>query len=152
LDFCLVLEKPGGHADRVPGEVFLRELQRLGGKAPYLTILSSCESARPGAADHNRFADRLARRLALPAVVGMADPISVDATRSVMTAFYDSLRKSGRPDVALSEARAGLLRDDDVLVPVLVTQLGGRPLFDETIDTPPSDAAAVEHGLTRLGQ
>src|SRR5262249_23541703 len=31
-------------------------------------------------------------------------------------------------------------------------QLGGRPLFDEAIDTPPADAAAVERGLARLGK
>jgi WD40 repeat protein len=151
-DFCLVLEKPGGAADRIPGEVLLRELRRLSGKAPYLTFLSACESARPGLAAHDRFADQLARTLALPAVIGMADPISVDTARAVAAAFYESLQKCGRPDVALSEARAGLVRDDEVLLPVLVSQLGGLPLFDESIDTPPEDAAAVERGLARLGQ
>jgi WD40 repeat protein len=151
-DFCLILEKPAGTADRVPGKVLLRELRRLSGKAPYLTFLSACESARPGLAAHDRFADQLAREAGLPAVIGMADPLSVATAAAVATPFYSSLRRCGRPDVALSEARAGLVRADDALVPVLVSQLGGRPLFDEQIDTPPADAAAVERGLRLLEQ
>src|SRR5262249_20210959 len=90
-DFCLVLEKPGGAADGVPGRVLLGELRRLGGKAPSLPFLSACSSALPGVAAHDRFADRLARDLALPAVVGMADPVSVDTAAAVATAFYGTL-------------------------------------------------------------
>ena len=59
-------------------------------------------------AAHDRFADRLARRLALPAVVGMADPIPVDTARAVAAAFYESLRKCGRPDVVLSPRRTAM--------------------------------------------
>jgi hypothetical protein len=152
-DFCLILEKSDGAADRVPGAVLMAALQRLpGGKAPYLTFLCACDSASPGLAAHDRFADRLARDLALPAVIGMADPVSVDTATKVATAFYGSLRRCGRPDVALSEARAGLMRAFDVLIPVLVSQLGGRPLFDEEIDTPPANAEAVERGLSRLAE
>jgi hypothetical protein len=152
-DFCLVLEEVDGTPHRVSGQSLMEALRRLpGGKAPYLTFLSACESAWPGLAAHDRFADKLARDLAFPAVIGMADPVSVDSAGKIAAAFYRSLCACGRPNVALSEARTGLIRADDVLVPVLVSQLGARPLFDAEIDSPPADAEAVDRGLDRLGR
>ena len=56
----------------------------------------------------------------LPAVVGMAERISVATAGRLTSAFYGQLREHGRPDVALAEARAGILGRQDVRVPVLV--------------------------------
>ncbi|MBN9516946.1 CHAT domain-containing protein [bacterium] len=153
-DFCLVLEhgmegkaRPGS-AHRVPGTTLIQELARV--RLPYMTFLCACESARPGAAAHDRFADRLARKLALPAVIGMADPVTQETAGRIAQAFYTQLLADGRPDVALAAARVGRVQRHDVLVPVLVSQLGSRPLFDPDLDVEPTDPLVIRRGLTRL--
>jgi hypothetical protein len=159
-DFCLILEKEvrpaqdkqvADTADRIPGEFLIEKLYRLpASKLPYLTFLSSCDSARPGDAKHGRFANRLARELALPAVIGMADRVSVKTAGEVAELFYASLLKNGHPDLALTAARGALMRNDDVLVPVLVTRIGGRPLFDATVDAVPTNPNVIRRGWGRL--
>jgi hypothetical protein len=152
-DFCLYLEKEDGSADRVPGQLLRLELQRLGSlrKVPYLTFLCACHSASARAA-HDQFAQELVRSLGMPAAVGMADAVTPETAGVLAGTFYHRLRTHGLPDLALAEARAGLSRRFDVLVPVLVSQLGARPLFDPSIDNPPVDAEAIAAGLDRLAR
>jgi hypothetical protein len=143
----LFLEKGDGTADRVSGHRLLAGFRRLAARhLPYLTFLSACESAARSKAAQDRFAQVLARELALPAVIGMVDPITVDAAEKLTTSFYRRLRVHGLPDMALAESRAGLFDQHDVLVPVLISQLGSQPLFDEAIDLIPTDPEAITQG------
>ncbi len=151
-DFLLYLEDDRGSAHRVSGNLFLENLQRLGSgrKLPYLTFLSACRSAGPGLDSHDRFAQVLVRSLGLPAAVGMAAPVTPDTAGAVARVFYRQLREHGHPDLALAEARAERFAQRDILIPVLISQLGAQPLFDPTIDDPPRTAEGLEKGLGRL--
>jgi hypothetical protein len=96
-DFYLMLERDDGTADRVAGRRLVKGLRRLAGRhLPYLTFLCSCESNAGGRSDHDRFAQVLARELALPAVVGMAERVSVTTAGRLTSAFYGRLREHGR--------------------------------------------------------
>jgi len=129
----------------------LNGLQGAGG-LPHLAFLCTCESAIPAAAGAmGGLAHRLVRELGLPAVVAMSDKVSVDTANALAANFYTRLLAggAGEPDRALVEATAGLAERPDITVPALFSRLGGRRLFDESIDRPLSLRETIA-GLDRL--
>jgi WD40 repeat protein len=156
-DFSLYLEQDDGTAHRVSGTYFIEALRRMAdgrpGKLPYFLFLCACETDTREASDHDRLAQALVRDLGLPAAVGMAGPVPLETATAVASSFYPELRRHGQPDLALAEARAVLAGPTvgGLLVPVLVSQLGGRALFDPSIDSPPTGPATLDATLVLMG-
>jgi hypothetical protein len=101
---------------------------------PYLVFLSTCESASPEAEGTlGGLAQRLVRRLGIPAVIAMTEQISIETAQVLSEKFYLRLQEHGLVDLALTEACAGLVDDHDVTVPVLYSRLRGRPLFGTSV-------------------
>ena len=161
--FYLILEDDDGNADRVPVSTLISELAKLrDDQLPYLTFLECCSSAAWDDDDaemtqsiqnclyQGAFAQTLVREAGLPAVVGMVDLITPETAGKLAKVFYQQLRKHGRPDVALAEARAGLGDERDILAPLLISQLGALPMFDRAIDTVPTDPDVIANGLKVL--
>ncbi|NTU83819.1 MAG: hypothetical protein HGA45_31340, partial [Chloroflexales bacterium] len=73
------------------------------------------------------------RELGTPAVVAMADKVSVAAAAALAGAFYPGLSRHGYADQALADALAALQGRGDVLVPGLYGRRGGRPLFSDSL-------------------
>ncbi|MDM8518875.1 CHAT domain-containing protein [Anaerolineales bacterium HSG6] len=124
----------------------LSHLQRL----PHLTFLSTCESANPKAESGlGGFAQRLIRKLGMPAVVAMTEPVTIKSAGVLASEFYQRLRKHGHADLALTEATIRLAEAHDVTVPALYSRLGERPLFSEALDKILTNSE-IEFGLERL--
>jgi hypothetical protein len=97
---------------------------------PYLTFLSTCESADPRAESGlGGLAQRFVRELGMPAVVAMTRRVSMKTALEIGERFYQRLGESGELDLALVESRAGFGGRDDILVPVLFSRLRESPLF-----------------------
>src|SRR5262249_41574484 len=129
-----------------------RLLERLGKLRglPHFAFLSTCESAVPEAEGAlGGLAQRLVRDLGMPAVVAMADKVSVATVQALAEYFYLRLREHGAVDVALVEACAGLAECYDINVPALYSRLGGRPLFSDT-ETRPLTGQEIDYGLARM--
>lgn len=136
----------------VTGGQLIERLASLAGarSLPHLIVLAACESAAPAAtAALGNLAQRLVRELGTPAVVAMADKVSVATAEALATAFYPRLAEHGYPDRALAEALTTLQGRDDVLVPGLYGRLGGRPLFSDSLARPLTPAE-IRNGLERL--
>ncbi len=102
---------------------------------PHFAFLSTCESASAEAEGAlGGLAQRLVRDLGMPAVLAMTERVTMTTAAALATAFYRQLGQSGEVDTALPEATAGLARRGDILVPVLFSRLGGRPLFSDQLD------------------
>jgi hypothetical protein len=111
---------------------------------PYLTFLSTCESADPRAeAGLGGVGHRLVRELGIPAVVAMTDTITIETAEALASTFYARLREHGQVDIALSEALAGLQGRYDVTVPALFGRLEGGPLFSAA--PPAVEGRAARH-------
>jgi energy-coupling factor transporter ATP-binding protein EcfA2 len=128
-------DSAGATAPILAGELIdaLSGLRRL----PYLTFLSACDSAAPEAEGVlGSLARRLVGELGLPAIVAMTDRITVKTASLLAEPFYRHLRAHGEVDVALVDAYAALTNRPDVQipVPVLLSRIGGRPLFSDTAD------------------
>ncbi len=122
---------------------------------PHLAFLCACESAQE---EHNGslggLAQQLVLRLGTPAVVAMADRVSVATATALASAFYGQLLEpdgeaEGAVDLALVKATAGLAEREDVTVPVLFNRLGARPLFTRAAQRAP-DPEQVASGLEEL--
>ena len=102
---------------------------------PHFAFLSTCESASAEAEGAlGGLAQRLVRELGMPAVLAMTEKVTMTTAAALATAFYRQLGQSGEVDTALPEATAALARRGDILVPVLFSRLGGRPLFSDQLD------------------
>jgi CHASE2 domain-containing sensor protein/energy-coupling factor transporter ATP-binding protein EcfA2 len=98
---------------------------------PYFTFFSTCESADPRAESGlGGLAQRFVRELAMPAVVAMTRKVSMKTALELGEKFYQRLRESGKVDLALVEATAGLGDRDDIIVPALFSRLGRSSLFN----------------------
>ncbi|MFM6400498.1 MAG: CHAT domain-containing protein, partial [Planktothrix sp.] len=117
------------------GEELIEELKKL--PVPHFTFLCTCNSAaaqaevaKVGETPLGGLAQRLVRRLGMPAVVAMTREVTIETASKLTDRFYERLRDSGEVDVALKEATAGLGdQNNDITVPVLFSRLGARPLF-----------------------
>jgi len=58
----------------------------------------------------------------------MTDPVSIATAEALSALFYTRLREHGQPDLALSEAGAGLQERADILVPALFSDDVDRPM------------------------
>jgi len=134
----------------------INQLRRIS-KQPYFIFLSACESATVSDSEEaiDGFAQRLVLELGIPAVLGMADLISIVTARQLATQFYRHLRAQTTPriyvDRVLAAAMAGLSRHNDITIPTLYHRLGERPLFDDSWDRPLT-ATEIGTGLARLPQ
>jgi WD40 repeat protein len=150
--------------DPVPAPTFTALLRDLD-EPPRFVFLSSCHTADAGAptpvrrtaaqAAADRFAAQVVTTVGLPAVVAMADEVSVDTALPLARAFYEELFAAdgaALPDLALASATARLLERYDVFVPVLYTCREPLPLFvPRRDDGPPEpDADAFLGALPRL--
>ncbi|NJM06944.1 CHAT domain-containing protein [Candidatus Gracilibacteria bacterium] len=128
----------------------IEELDNIRGAhgLPQLIFLSTCESAsREADVTLGGLAQRLVRDLGVPAVVAMTEKVSVATANALAAQFYRHLLDHGEVDRALVEATARVAESHDALVPVLYSRLGGRPLFDKTMQGTPTAAqerAALE--------
>ncbi|MFQ5858155.1 MAG: CHAT domain-containing protein, partial [Anaerolineae bacterium] len=138
----------------VTGTVLITWLRRLQGAKglPHFAFLATCESAKPEAeAGLGGLAQRMVRKLGLPAVLAMTEKVSIATAEALAEKFYQQLRQHGEVDRALVEACAGLAGRYDITVPALYSRLGGRPLFSDTKDRELTDSE-VEFGLDQLAQ
>jgi WD40 repeat protein/CHAT domain-containing protein len=110
--------------------------QALEGKQTRLIFLAACETSK--ASEESRllrgFAQELVGQSKVPAIVAMQYFISDMQANPLSRHFFAALA-AGRPvDVALAEARAGLLRNigRDVFSPVLYLQAEDSALFPRT--------------------
>lgn len=138
--------------DPVSGTRLLERLSALQGARglPHFAFLSTCESASPDADEAlGGLGQRLVRELGMPAVIAMTEKVTVTTALALAAEVYRRLGEHGEPDRALVEATAGLAERGDVLVPVLFSRLGGRPLFSDALGRPltPTELGA---GLERL--
>lgn len=117
---------------------------------PYLIFLASCETARGFAEDPwGGLAQRLVRKLGIPAVVAMTDRVSVQTADAIAQEFYVRLMTHGYPDRALTEARAALASKYDGLVPALFSRLHGTPIFHDDLDAPLT-VGEIRRGLEQM--
>ena len=124
----------------------LSSLSRL----PHFVFLSACESALPQNG-LGSLAGRLVRELGLPAVLAMTDRVSIVTAQAIAAPFYAQLRQHGQPDLALTQALAGLQGKHDLTVPALLSRLGDRALFDDNTERSLTDKE-LEFGLDKLAQ
>lgn len=140
-------------ADPITATLFLDRLSGLGGKGglPRLIFLGTCMSAAPEAEGAlGGLAQRLVRKLGIPAVVAMTDRVLIKTAEALTSTFYRYVLDHGLVDLALAEAYAGLdPSKHSIAVPTLFSRLGGRPLFSEALDRELSPAQ-IESGLERL--
>jgi hypothetical protein len=142
--------KPDDHVERVPAKELIERLGELQGAKtlPHLTFLCSCETASPKAEQGlGGLGQRLVRKLGMPAVVAMTEPISLPLAQQLASEFYQRLGEHGSVAQALDEACAGIADRGEVLIPTLFSRLGGRNLFDES---GPLTVGEWEKGLKRL--
>lgn len=114
------LETETGNADVVEGD---RLVQRLIGnvdRPPLLTVLASCQSA--GDSGLAALGPQLARA-GMPAVVAMQHDITVKTLDAFLEAFFRELKRDGRVDRAVNEARLAVEERNDWWVPVLFMRL-----------------------------
>ncbi|NUN16388.1 MAG: CHAT domain-containing protein [Myxococcales bacterium] len=148
----LYLGNDQNKVDAVTGTRFIERLALVAGERglPQCMFLCTCESASPDeAATFGNLAQRLAQNLAIPAIVAMADRISVQTGLELGRYFYRGLRAHGEVDRAVSEAAATLAEHADALVPVVYSRLGSRPLFSADPDRPLT-ASERAYGLARV--
>ena len=145
------LEGADGQADPVTATRLIDELQKRR-RLPHLAFLCACQTATPESEDAlGGLGQRLVRDLGLPAAVAMTDRVSVATAFALSRAFYPRLLAHGEVDRALTEACAALGARPDLSVPALFSRLGGRPLFSDPPDRPPT-AIEMEAGLARLDE
>jgi hypothetical protein len=147
----LYLSNPAGGVAPVPGDELIRRLRALGGAhpLPYFVYLSTCDTAAPRAESGlGGLGQRLVRELGIPAVVAMTGKVSIATAQALAERFYLRLVEHGELDRALGEA-ASLVDRADVLMPALFSQLGGRPLFSDTLARP-LNPGELQNGLERL--
>ncbi|MFV9506056.1 MAG: CHAT domain-containing protein [Oscillochloridaceae bacterium umkhey_bin13] len=157
----LYLSHPDNPAkvDPISTNRLIEELNDLKGAfgLPHLTFLCTCESAQE---DHNGafggLGQQLVLRLGMPAVVAMADRVSVATATELAAGFYQQLLdpESHAGAVvarALVTATAGLADRDDITAPVLFSRLGARPLFSQTAQRPPNPRE-ITSGIASLRQ
>lgn len=150
----LYLLKRDGNVDAVTGTRLIERLGRLRGARglPHLAFLGCCESASPEAEDAlGGIGQRLVRELGLPAVIAMADRVTVVTAEALAARFYERLGAHGAVDLALDEACAGLAERGDVTVPALYSRLGGRKLFDDEAVSVLTNSQVLR-GLERVAQ
>ncbi len=131
----LYLANAEGALDVVTGTRLLDRLGNLGA-LPRFAFLAACESASASAetvGGLGGLAQRLVRDLGMPAVVAMADKVSVATATALAGPFYRQLCEHGHPDLALVAATAGLAEETDITVPALYSRLAGLPLFSDTV-------------------
>jgi len=150
----LYLLDSDGQVKPVDATQLLKRLDRLEGERglPHFVFLCTCESAKPGAETSDALGglgQRLVRDLGIPAVVAMTEKITISTANAFSRNFYIRLRKHGEPDRAMGQACAGLADEQDITVPVLLSRLGGRPLFSDDKEGDLTDNE-IEFGLSRL--
>ncbi|MEH1784527.1 MAG: CHAT domain-containing protein [Nostoc sp.] len=141
-----VIEKEGKVIGRERGDKTLVSAetlaQALKGKQTRLVFLAACETSK--ASEGSRllrgFAQELAERSNLPAIVAMQYFISDMQANPLTTQFFAALA-AGRPvDVAMAEARAVLMKKGqvsrDVFSPVLYLQAEDGALFPKAKNWP----------------
>jgi formylglycine-generating enzyme required for sulfatase activity len=129
---ALLLESPGGGADRVTGEelsLILRVQPRL-----RLVLLNACEGARGDSSSPFASVAQALVKARIPAVVAMQFAISDRAALSFSRYFYDAIAAREPVDRAISEARHAMAVEQisEWGTPVLAMRsdgdLFGRPL------------------------
>jgi hypothetical protein len=125
---ALYLSNEKNQVEPVIDQNLIQRFQHLGSKdsLPHLTFLCSCSSGSP----LGKLTQSLVQKLAMPAVVAMADQVSVKTGIALAQGFYPRLRELGAVDIALQQAAAGLAERYDITVPALFSRLGNRPLFE----------------------
>lgn len=116
----------------VPASKLLKRVGRLGGEVglPSLWFFGSCSTAAPEAEGAlGGLGSRLCRELGAPAVVAMADRVTVDTAMELVRPLYRQLRAHGHVDLALGEACSAVAERLDLVVPVLYARSAGEPLF-----------------------
>ncbi len=119
----------------VPASKLLKRVGRLGGEVglPSLWFFGSCSTAAPEAEGAlGGLGSRLCRELGAPAVVAMADRVTVDTAMELVRPLYRQLRAHGHVDLALGEACSAVAERLDLVVPVLYARSAGEPLFSGT--------------------
>lgn len=136
---AILIEGADGRVDRVTTTRLIEALGKVG-ERPHFAFLATCESADPRAEGAlGGLAHRLVRELGMPAVVAMTEKISQRTALALGSKFYPQLREHGCVDRALVEAlAAAALERHDVAVPALFSRLGGRPLWRDDADRPPT--------------
>lgn len=150
-EVAMILEGEPGRTKAVTATALVERLQDLGVDRglPHLAFLAVCDSAKAESGGVlGGLAQRMVARLGMPAVVAMTDRVSQSTAFTLGKAFYSRLKDHGEVDRALCEASVEVRRHKDVVVPVLVSRLGGRPLLvDESGDAPSGGVgSSVEHG------
>lgn len=136
---AILIEGADGRTDRVTTTRLIEALHQVE-QRPHLAFLATCESADPRAEGAlGGLAHRLVRELGMPAVVAMTEKISQKTALALGSKFYPQLREHGCVDRALVEAlAAAALERHDVAVPALFSRLGGRPLWRDDPERPPT--------------
>jgi hypothetical protein len=83
--------KPDGHVERVPATELIDRLEQLQGvkTLPHLIFLCSCVTASPRAEQGlGGLGQRLVRKLGMPTVVAMTQPVSVSLAQQLANEFY----------------------------------------------------------------
>ncbi len=133
----------------VTGTEFIERLKTVE-QLPYFIFLSTCEGAAPQAENGlGSLATRLVRELGIPAVVAMTDQVSMATAQEITCPFYGKLYEHGKPDLALVEALSGLQEKSDVIVPVVISSLRGRPLFSNNLERELTDSE-IQIGLDKM--
>jgi WD40 repeat protein/CHAT domain-containing protein len=141
-----VIEKEGKVIGRKRGDksLVLAETlaQALKGKQTRLVFLAACETSKASGGSRllRGFAQELAERSNLPAIIAMQYFISDMQANHLTTQFFAALA-AGRPvDVAMAEARAGLIKKGlvsrDIFSPVLYLQAEDGALFPKAKNWP----------------
>ncbi|MEH2080095.1 MAG: CHASE2 domain-containing protein [Nostoc sp.] len=137
----------------VSGKDLVEKLTYLGqtNKLPYLTFLSTCESADPRAeVGLGGLAQRLVRELAMPAVVAMTRKVSIETALQLGENFYQRLTDSGEVDLALQAAASEHISQNDITVPALFSRLGGRPLFSDRLESRDLTHKEINSGIEKF--
>jgi CHAT domain-containing protein len=141
-----VIQKEGKVIGRERGDKSLVSAetlaQALKGKQTRLVFLAACETGKApqGSRLLRGFAQELAERSNLPAIVAMQYFISDMQANPLTTQFFAALA-AGRPvDVAMAEARSALIKNEqvgrDVFSPVLYLQADDGALFPKAKNWP----------------
>ena len=127
---ALVLEDGAGKARKVPGETLGAILAKQ--RELRLVVLNACEGALTSENDPFTGVAQTLVDCRIPAVIAMRSRISDSAAVSFAEHFYSALGRNRPGDVALAEARHGMLSSRDDLewaAPVLYTRSSDCWLF-----------------------
>lgn len=145
---ALFLENEAGQVELVKTPALL-ETFRSTVKRPHLCFLTACESAAYAPGDlFLPLGPELVAGGAIPAVVAMAEQVTMRTARHFAAGFYERLLAHGIIDLAVHEARARIRERHDWSVPALFSRLPeNRLLAPAALHPPPCTPAPNPFGV-----